>query len=1023
MKNHYPHTRGGGALLATWAGTAAVAAVFLGGSPLAMAAAPAAGSKIGNVASASYYDTDNKQQSSSSNSVETTVLQVGSFSLDSKITTATPLDVINTKAGSAGATIYASHVLTNTGNGQDAFTIKVDASGTPKFKTIAVYADTNGDGLPDGDPLCTDSTSSGSIGCAVSTPTSVAGNVSGANNKYNFVVAYTLPATATGTGAYDIGKVTVAPVASSVTAYGYAATNQSVQVQDSVNLTTSAAFSVSKSIGAPNAGIYPPGALTGTWPSAIGNNPSSGSKSVAGASCATTWSTGLASTASCTYITYTISYTNNGAASGRFNLQDVIGTGETAGLTYVTGSAKWSGNANTSAALSESSNSGFTGADFNVATTGSVSTLTFVDGAVAAGGSGSLSFVVLVNSSATKGGDTTSNAVKFNPLDATGANAASPALGSSPSTSNKSVFLVAGSYGVAVGAASSATSSDAKDATAGTPNATSTDAQTNAKATAGSSTSFTHKVYNLGDDDIVNVTVASSTFPTGTTFRFYKADGTTELSDHNNDGIPDTDTIKGGDVATIVVKAFIPATTAPNAAANYTLTLLGTSVTDATKKDAAKDTLVAVVGAAVDLTNSKTGVSNSGANADVGQGPSAQPTLINASVPAGSWTTLDLWITNNDTQNNTYTLVSSGNSSLSGSLPVGWTVKYVTGAVAKTACAAASGIDPSAISVNAGQQQELTACISIPATQALTNQAVYFRVRATGPGSDGTVPVDTLYDQINVIAAALTYSATIDPAGGGSQVVPAGSVTYAKTISAGGTGICQAGQVTVELGTGNADAAAGWSYAMYANTTGTLNPATDLVTAATVPGPKPGQPVYVWLKVFAPGNAAVNTYDDATVTVTFPESTAGAGDSCGTVVGTARSTVVLSQIVVSKLQALNATCDATGLTTALANLTAGSITAKPGQCVVYQVTASNNSTSTVTNLSVSDTVPTYTTWTASVQPATGCTSTNIVPTLGNSGAATYDSASKKVSCDSGANSNTVSPTATATLTFQVQLDQ
>ncbi|MBP6896218.1 MAG: hypothetical protein KBC94_17530, partial [Pseudacidovorax sp.] len=537
------------------------------------------------------------------------------------------------------------------------------------------------------------------IGCAVSTPTSVAGNVSGANNKYNFVVAYTLPATATGTGAYDIGKVTVAPVASSVTAYGYAATNQSVQVQDSVNLTTSAAFSVSKSIGAPNAGIYPPGALTGTWPSAIGNNPSSGSKSVAGASCATTWSTGLASTASCTYITYTISYTNNGAASGRFNLQDVIGTGETAGLTYVTGSAKWSGNANTSAALSESSNSGFTGADFNVATTGSVSTLTFVDGAVAAGGSGSLSFVVLVNSSATKGGDTTSNAVKFNPLDATGANAASPVLGSSPSTSNKSVFLVAGSYGVAVGAASSATSSDAKDATAGTPNATSTDSQSNAKATAGSSTSFTHKVYNLGDDDIVNVTVASSTFPTGTTFRFYKADGTTELSDHNNDGIPDTDTIKGGDVATIVVKAFIPATTAPNAAANYTLTLLGTSVTDATKKDAAKDTLVAVVGAAVDLTNSKTGVSNSGANADVGQGPSAQPTLINASVPAGSWTTLDLWITNNDTQNNTYTLVSSGNSSLSGSLPVGWTVKYVTGAVAKTACAAASGIDPSAISV------------------------------------------------------------------------------------------------------------------------------------------------------------------------------------------------------------------------------------------------------------------------------------------------------------------------------------
>ena len=85
--------------LPVWSGLLAMAASFLFGSSVALAAPAPANTVIGNQASASYQDANGNAQVTTSNIVQTTVQQVGSFTLDGKLTTNSPLDVVNTKAG------------------------------------------------------------------------------------------------------------------------------------------------------------------------------------------------------------------------------------------------------------------------------------------------------------------------------------------------------------------------------------------------------------------------------------------------------------------------------------------------------------------------------------------------------------------------------------------------------------------------------------------------------------------------------------------------------------------------------------------------------------------------------------------------------------------------------------------------------------------------------------------------------------------------------------------------------------
>lgn len=770
MKLEAIHSRIGARSRLAWAGALALTAGLIFGNSAANAAPPPAKSRIGNQASASYTDSSNTVQLTTSNLVETTIQQVGSFTLDgiNQVTTT----VVNTKTGATGTTLYAPHTLINTGNGADTFNITV-VDDSSRLSRVQVYLD-GGNGFPTGPALCTGVTTS----CVIPAQ-SIAGN----NGVFQFLVAYTIPSSATApAGAYDTATITVTPGTPAL----YTAPNTSAADKDQINLTPLAAFSVTKVIGAP--GVPAPGNVD--WPVTYSSGPRSTSTG-----CNTNWSSTLASSASCQYVVFTLNVNNTGGAAGKFVLTDNL----PAGFTYVTNSAVWS----TFGGLALGDGSGGDPAGISYQFTGT--TLTAVIEQINPNVVQSISFVALVNTNA--GATNTTNVAHYNSVDAPTATVTNP--GTVPSVTNPVTYTVKAAYAILLGANPSDITS-AIDTVAGiTPNTSSNDTTTVASAAAGSTIKYAQIAHNHGDaSDVVDLSVGSSTFPSGTIFTFFRADGMTPMVDTSGNEIPDTGPIAAGSSVNFVVRATLPAN-ASVGSGPFEAIIRGTSVGDKTKIESTRDSLTSVIGSLVDLTNSAsgTGVGSSGAG-DLGPGPSPSPTTT-VTTPAGTGAIFSLFVKNNDTigpPTQTYTLQASQTNSFPGNLPANWNVKFVA------AGAGCSGAALTTVSVTAGGQQPVDACVTPPSNQvAVTAQTIYFRVVSNSPASTGQLVSDTKTDAVTVILAQ-TYSATLSPSNNG-QVSPAGSVTYAHTLTNNGTQSC-AGPYTVVASLPIADTNAGWSTAL-----------------------------------------------------------------------------------------------------------------------------------------------------------------------------------------------------------------
>ena len=148
----------------------------------AHAAAPLAGTSIGNKSTATYIDGTGVLRSVTSNQVDITILQVASLTLTAP----------GAQSANAGGVVYYPHTLTNTGNGSDTFNLAVaNAGGFSMSGAVQIFAD-NGAGLPTGPAI----TSTGAIA---------------ANAVFKFIVVATLPTTAT-TGQTNNVTVTGASV-------------------------------------------------------------------------------------------------------------------------------------------------------------------------------------------------------------------------------------------------------------------------------------------------------------------------------------------------------------------------------------------------------------------------------------------------------------------------------------------------------------------------------------------------------------------------------------------------------------------------------------------------------------------------------------------------------------------------------------------------------------------------------------------------------------------------------------------
>src|SRR5947207_10038955 len=89
----------------------------------------AAGTSIGNQASATYTDSSSTSRTATSNVVTTIVQQVASLTLTAN----------GSKTASPGSPVFYPHTLTNTGNGSDSFTLTLAPAQSGAFTLTSTH--------------------------------------------------------------------------------------------------------------------------------------------------------------------------------------------------------------------------------------------------------------------------------------------------------------------------------------------------------------------------------------------------------------------------------------------------------------------------------------------------------------------------------------------------------------------------------------------------------------------------------------------------------------------------------------------------------------------------------------------------------------------------------------------------------------------------------------------------------------------------------------------------------------------
>lgn len=843
--------------------------------PLGLAhAAPAAGTTIGNQASATYSDASLVTRTVTSNAVVTVVQQVASVSLGTS----------SNRTISIGGQVQYPHTVTNTGNGTDTFTLSQGNTGNFSFAPVAYYADANGDGVPDNNTAIT---STGQLA---------------AGAQFRFVAVGTVPGTAI---AGNTNTLTV--TATSVFNGAVSATNTDV-----TTVTAQAVVAVTQSLD-------------------VTSGPSPGGPR-----------------------TITITYTNTGNTTAtNLTLADAIPSG----MTYVAGSARWSGTGATvlTDANSADSQSGIV-YDYNVTTAGRA---TAVIASLPAGASGTVSFQVNVNAGLAAG------AHAATALTATYAyNDGSSTL--LPSNTNTVQYTVAASAAVSI-------SSD-----------------TVASAAQGATISFTNTVTNGGNGtDTFNLSTGTSTFPAGTTFQFYRADGVTPMVDSSGDGIRDTGPVAAAGTYAVVVRAVLPPGSTGGA---YTVQVIATSTKDATKTATGVDTLTAITTSTVDVTN------NTAGGPGVGAGPEGAAVVTNTVNP-GVATRFTLVVANSSSVADSFNLQASTDSSFATTvLPAGWTVVFrdTNGAVI-----ANTGV------INSGANRTVYADVTPGATSVGTHD-VYFRVISPSTGT-----LDRVRDAVTVNTVR---SMTVTPSNTG-QVTSGGVTVFSHTIT--NTGNVLEGDVAGStVAVASLDSTPGFTSIVYwdRNNDGVLDASDPVLTtlaaltggtngASTAAGLAAGESATVFVKVIAPPGATVGTSN--TTTLSFTTTGVISGVAAPSVLSVADSVnVIASQVTLVKQQALDADCNGV----ADGSFTAGTITtgAIPGACVRYEITATNAGGTDIADLVVSDATPVSTTYHATVAAASTVGSVS-APANGVAGTVQ-------------ATVGTLTPTQTAILTFGVRID-
>jgi len=605
--------------------------------------------------------------------------------------------------------------------------------------------------------------------------------------------------------------------------------------------------------------------------------------------------------------TVTLTYTNNGnATASNVRLSDVLA----ADFGYVASSGAWS--AAGGVTLTDANSADVQGTapntivyDFGVT---AADTVTAVISQVLPGQSGTLTFQVNVDATALPGVLPNTATVSYDD----DSNVVTPPV---TGTSNTTFFTVTPTAGVTiVGPAPIAS------------------------AAPGSTVVFTNVLTNTGDSpDTFDIRLQNSTFPPGTGFFLYRSDGVTPLVNGGGDPtLPDTPTVAAGATYDVVLRVVLPPAVVGGGA--YTVEKAAISVNDpsVTSVPPATDTLTTIASGTVDVTNPTGGV---------GQGPEASPVETQSTNP-GTTVSFTLTVSNTSAAADNYDLAASDDSTDTGApgldnltLPAGWTVVFRNGGstIANTGPIAAGG------------SLTITADVTVPLGAAAVpapGQSLFFQARS---------PVTSAFDvKHDAVIVNTIRNVVITPDNTG-QVFPGGSVVYAHTLTNNGSVPEPAGSITLST----AESSGLWGSQIFrdVNGDGVLDGGDTPITGpADVPVLAPGATLAILVRVNAPPGAPVGSINTTTVTATPSAVVNGTAPSApDNAVDT--TSVVSGNLTLQKEQALDAGCDGT----ADGAYATGGLSALPGTCILYRITATNAGTSNITALIISDATPTLTT--------------------------------------------------------------
>ena len=869
------------------ASLAVIGGVSLLGSQ-AMAAAPLAGTNISNVATATYTDNTQTERVVTSNVVKTLVAQVGSFTLVQA----------NERQTAANSSVSFPHILTNTGNGTDSFTLSIaNDTGTFDWASYDVYIDRNQDGIADNGAAALASTTAielaagESMGLVVVAKTPLAATA-GQNDSL------TLTATSNKTALYDAGKNTVSNT-------------------DKATIITGAVIEIKKEASV----------------STIGANG---------------------------YITYTLTFQNKGTAAATSDviIYDVLpgnvtfaDTADSKLTAYYNGSAS---------ALTRDALDNDKFAYVSSGRNDAKEVFTFNAGKLAAGSTGKLTFTVKVKNTTTNGEKITNTAYADTDGFTPGTNTPlTPAnVPSVPPTTTDTTLVPSNPNNVTVVGITAHSINDDKDVSWIDKNvpggsAAGIDDEVHATASQGQAIVFGNNtsggdviyVHNSGTTtDSYNLSVVATTgsLPNGSIIEILKADGKTPVTENN------TGPIEAGGSLKFVVRVTLP--TSGIVAAGTKLTMTSTSVNNSSNKDTISLVVDSFTKSAVDLVHNTGTI---GSPVYVGDGPNSSTGVPDTALVPGTSKQLDVSIKNTGGTPDNYNIAVAG-------IPTGWTAelfgkdaagKCTNTKVTNSGTIANGGTGSYCLVVTAPDDtpatdiaKTITVNISSPSTGS--NDSIGFKLTVAAQRAISFTP-----DRQGQLApgGSIIYSHTLTNIGNVTEAADGKTLNFTLPTSTAGE------TVTVYVDT-NGNGILDANEVVTGTGTGTLNSILQNAKfdVSKLAGLQQGESVTVYVKVEAAATATAGQSYTSTVQIQ-PEANAVLGSNSILSI-TDRTVINLGSVRLEKFQ-FAADCTAAPVD---ADYTANLQNAKPGQCVFYKVKATNQGNADATAVVINDAVPAYT---------------------------------------------------------------